>query len=79
MGRVRVELGDARLDCSVTTAIQALRQRRLELGDIELVDLAGLPEGQRSRQAQAVVEALLASPLPDSVLKGVKQARRREV
>lgn len=64
--RVLFDCDGKQLECSVKTAIFELKRSGRTLADVLLIDLEPHPpEGPRSRQCEAVRDALLSSGLPD--------------
>jgi hypothetical protein len=74
--RVVLECDGKQSECSIQTAISELKHTQRTLADILLVDFdqAYRADHPRSRQCQAVVDALLASGLPDPVMAATPRA-----
>lgn len=66
-GRVQFQCDGNRGECSTETAIAELKRTGRTLGDVRLVDFdqAYRADHPRSRQCQAVVDALLSAGIPD--------------
>jgi hypothetical protein len=69
-GRVRFQCDGNQGECSTETAISELKRTGRTLADVRLVDFDQVyrADHPRSRQCQAVVDALLAAALPDPIM-----------
>jgi hypothetical protein len=68
--RVVLDCDGKQAECSVQTAIAELKRTKRTLDDVQLMDFDQVyrADHPRSRQCQAVVDALLSAGLPDPVM-----------
>lgn len=77
--RVRVRFGDEEFECSLKTALFELKRREMTLLDVAVVDFGQASAGAaRSRQCQAIYDAVFSAGLRDPILEDAKARRTLE-